>query len=148
MGAPARTRSVVGAVALAGGLLLAGCGGGTTAATAPAGPSAGAAAWDPPRPAGVSDADWAVYGQDPAAKASAQLAANCRHFTAADAATIGSLVAGAPGSTVEQWTAWFDHMTAYAAPLCAALPAASQPAGGASAPAPAKGLGGKRSTYG
>jgi hypothetical protein len=110
-------------------------------------PSSEPCAGTPPPPAGVSDADWAVYGQDPAAKAPAQLAANCRHFTAADAATIGSLVAGAPGSTAEQWTAWFDHMTAYAAPLCAALPAASQPAAGASVPAPAKGLGAGRSTY-
>ena len=140
-----RALAVACSLAAAGTLLLAACGTSTTAATptasAPsaAAPSAAAGAWNPPRPTGMTDAMWADYSKDPAGLSPARLAAGCASVARPTPAEIDQgLLQQAPGSTPEQWNAYYDFVLAYAAPLCAALPAT----------APVKGLGSKRTTYG
>ena len=142
------TRAVAAACSLAaaGILLLAACGSATTAAANPtaagpstAAPSPAAGAWDPPRPTGMTGAAWAGYSKDPAALSPARLAAGCAGVSRPTPAEIArDLLPHSPGSTPEEWNAYYDFVLAYAAPLCAALPTT----------APVKGLGGRRTSYG
>ena len=135
-----RAVAVACSLTAAGTLLLAACGTTTTAAApSAASPSAAAGTWNPPRPTGITDATWADYSKDPAALSPARLAAGCASVARPTPDQIDhDLLPQAPGSTPEQWNAYYDFVLAYAAPLCAALPTT----------APVKGLGSRRSAYG
>lgn len=127
-------------LAAAGALFLAGCGG-SSSATAESG-------WSPPRPSGVPDEAWATV-VDPVSLPGEELAGGYCQMVKPAPAEVGATALEYPGATVEEFNAYYDYVIAYVAPLCAALPAASQSAGaGTSSPAPIKGLGGRRTTVG
>ena len=157
--------SFVGSVALAGTIMLAGCGGGSTSATSPAAAtsSVSAARFDPPRPSGVRDEDWAniVRESDPstyrerfASRTSEVNVERCRipyaSLTADDlAAEATNSVALAPGSTVEEWTAVLEYVIAaqeaygfgtVRSELCSAVPSPAADGGSAAAVVGVKGL--------
>ena len=91
-------------VVVCGVVLLAGCGG-TSSASAEAG-------WNPPRPTGVPDAKWAtVVDADPASLAGEDLA--------------GAYCQAVKPESAEEFNEFYDYVLAYVAPLCAALPLAS-----------------------
>ena len=150
-----RTVAIIGSLALTGTIVLAGCGGGSTAATSPtAGASASSSAFvfDPPRPAGIADSDWPamVADIDPsgirarfADRTPEENAERCQTpyspMTADQIATnAAGLIDQFSGSTVEEWTALLEYANAASeeygfeavrAELCAALPPmASSPA--------------------
>ena len=121
--------AVVGSLALTGTTMLAGCGGGSTAATSPqAGTMASDSVvmFDPPRPGGIADKDWAdmVRDSDPstyrerfAARTPEVNTERCRipyRLLADDelAAEATVSVGIAPGSTVEEWTALIEYVMA------------------------------------
>ncbi len=128
-----KAAGVIGSLAITATLLLAGCGGSSTADT----PSA-AASWNPPRPTGISDAFWADnYASDPALTPE-RLANACRLNKPLTPEEIESVVGVYPGSTAEEWTAYADYAFAYLTPLCANLPsgaaaASTEPSAEASA---------------
>lgn len=125
-----KAAAVIGSLAITATLLLAGCGGNSTAAA----PSA--AAWNPPRPTGVADDLWAELSKDPTAKDPAVLAEACTTLAPMSASDIDAFVAGVVGSTPEEWKAYGDYVFAYLTPLCASLPAgaaATEPSAEASA---------------
>jgi hypothetical protein len=113
-----KAAAVIGSLAITATLLLAGCGGSSTADT----PSA-AATWNPPRPTGIPDANWADYGKDPATLTPEQLANACsENKQPLTPELIDTVVGIHPGSTAEEWTAYADYVFAYLTPLCANLP--------------------------
>lgn len=141
--------SIGGSLALTSTIMLAGCSGGSTAATSPAAAGTTASAlvsrFDPPRPGGISDKDWSemVRGSDPstyrerfAARTPEVNAERCRILYAplTDdelAAEAAASVRLAPGSTVEEWTAVMEYVIAaqeasgfgtMRSELCSALP--------------------------
>ena len=111
-------KAVLGSVAVCGVLLLAGCGGTSSAE----------AGWNPPRPTGVPDEQWATV-VDPASLPVEVLAGGyCPAVkpgsNVIDANVIDAKVKKYPGATIEEVGAFFDYVVAYVAPLCAALPQA------------------------
>jgi len=90
-----KAAGVIGSLAITATLLLAGCGGSSTADA----PSA-AASWNPPRPTGVPDEDWADYGQDPATYSPEYLARACSENPPFPLAQIDQFVNGYVGSRV------------------------------------------------
>ena len=121
-------------LAAAGVLFLAGCGG-SGSATVESG-------WSPPRPSGVPDEQWATV-VDPASLPQEELGGGYCQMVKPAPVEVDATALEYPGATVEEFNAYYDYVIAYVAPLCAALPAASQAAGaGTSSSAPVKGLGG------
>ena len=112
-----KAAAVIGSLAITATLLLAGCGGSSTAEA----PSA--AAWDPPRPTGIADDLWASMSEDPAATDPAVLAQACTDLAPMSASDIDGAISLSEGSTPEEWQAWGDYVLAYLTPLCASLPA-------------------------
>ena len=129
--------AVIGVLALTGTVVLAGCGGSTSAttsaATAPAESAAAAGSmpaesadgFDPPRPTGIPDEGWAELTAqlDPAntrarfeAKTPEEQAKQCQEPYPVSAEVLAAAAAdGAEqvaGSTVEEWTALFDYKVA------------------------------------
>ena len=132
----------VGALALTATTLLTGCGSKSTTATAASTPaatmpvesaaaesmpaeSAAAAAFDPPRPTGFTDTDWADFTArlDPAgararfeAKTPEEQAKQCKEPYPPSADQLAQASAGLTeqiqGSTVEEWTAVWDYKLA------------------------------------
>ena len=133
--------AIFGSLAISGALLLAGCGGSSTATT----PSAGAASsaadpavaasaapsvgteWNPPRPSGLEDDLWASIATDPAASIDTpeKLAKDCPSLKPATATEIDMFVEMAPKSNAQEWTTYFDYFYAYATQLCANAPESS-----------------------
>lgn len=130
----AKTGLALGLLTLASSLLLAACGGGSTAAdSAPASsapsvaassaPSVAASSEDagPPRPTGMSDDDWALilgsldpdaYRERLLSKTPDELATSCQMPAITDEdrqAAADSGVVQFPGSTVEEWMALYDY---------------------------------------
>jgi len=118
--------AVVGSAAVCGVLLLAGCGSGTVASA----PTAAAkdAEWNPPRPTGVPDEEWATV-VDPASLPVEDLAGGFCQVVKPTPAEVEANVTQYPGSTVEELNAYYDYVIAYVAPLCADLPPATAPKG-------------------
>lgn len=127
--APRTCMTVVGSLALASALLLAGCGGSSAEPSASAaasseamasGPAIGSGDFDPPRPTGVPDSDWAAYltTWDPTGFMEGSDEEILAEYCAKDEATvreetIGGLPENAaaeyPDSTLQEWTAFFDY---------------------------------------
>ncbi len=107
-------KAVLGSVAACGVLVLAGCGG-STSATADAG-------WNPPRPTGVTDEKWAAAIEDPATLSVDMLGFNYCPAVKPTSAEVEAKVLEYPGSTVAELNAYYEYVTAYVAPLCADLP--------------------------
>ena len=144
--------AIIGSLAISSALLLGGCGGNSTAGAtsaaassaavaAPASAAAVAAAvaaaasaaatsagpvaatdWNPPRPTGISDADWARYGKDPATLTPQQLEKSCSENKPATPEQVDSITDMYVGSTAEEWTAYADYYMAFYTQLCANTP--------------------------
>ncbi len=129
--------TIIGSLAISSALLLGGCGGSSTAgATSAAASSAAVAAaasagatsagtvtatdWNPPRPTGIPDANWADYGKDPATLTPERLACNDNKPVTPE--QVDSLVAMYVGSTAEEWTAYADYYLAFVTQLCVNAP--------------------------
>jgi hypothetical protein len=128
--------AVLGVLALTGTVVLAGCGGSTSATTpaasapaesAPATsmPAGGTDGFDPPRPTGIPDEGWAdlTAQLDPAgtrarfeAKTPEEQAKQCQEPYPVPAEVLAAAAADSAeqvaGSTVEEWTALFDYKVA------------------------------------
>ena len=106
---------VMSSIAVCAALLLAGCGGSSSASSN--------AGWNPPRPSGVPDATWeTIMKVDPASLSAADLEGEYCHTVKPSAAEAESNAQEYPGATVEQLNAYYDYVIAYVTPLCAALP--------------------------
>jgi len=142
--------AIIGSLAISSALLLAGCGGNSTAeatsaaassaATSAAASSAAVAAaasaaaasagpvaateWNPPRPTGVPDDLWASISADPAASIDTpeKLAKSCQGLKPTTPNDIEMFVELAPGSNAQDWTAVFDYAYAYYTQLCVNAP--------------------------
>jgi hypothetical protein len=111
-------KAVLGSVAVCGVLLLAGCGG-SSSATADSG-------WNPPRPSGVPDEKWAtVVEGDPAALPVEELSGGYCQAVKPESAEVDAKVQEYPGATVEEFNDFYDYLLTYVAPLCADLPTAT-----------------------
>ena len=106
-------KAVLGSVAVCGVLLLAGCGG-SSSATADSG-------WNPPRPSGVPDEKWDGI-DDPATLSNFDLAAGYCQVGRLTATQMDAKVQEYPGSTVDELNAYYDYVEVYVEPLCEALP--------------------------
>ena len=104
-------KAVLGSVAVCGVLLLAGCGG----------PSSAEAGWNPPRPSGVPDATWDGI-DDPATLSNFDLAAGYCQVDRPTSAGLDAKVQEYPGSTVDELNAYYDYVEVYVKPFCEALP--------------------------
>ena len=113
-------KAVLGSVAVCGVLLLAGCGG-STSATADAG-------WNPPRPTGVPDEKWASV-VDPASLPVEDLADGYCQAVKPEPAEVDAKALEYPGSTAEEFDAFYDYVMAYVAPMCADLLPTTGPKG-------------------
>jgi|GEM_PF-4861411 len=140
---PLKAVGTLGGLALAGALLLTACGGGSGTASSVAASSAPSAAssqaFEPPRPTGISDDDWAMilgsfdpdaYREKLLSKTPEELAASCERpaMTDEDAqASAESGVAQYPDSTVDEWLALYAYvlpsMQAVKDEVCASAPA-------------------------
>ena len=115
-------KAVLGSVAVCGVLLLAGCGG-SSSATADSG-------WNPPRPTGVPDDKWAtVVDADPAALPDRDLAGGYCQAVQPAPDEIDAKAQEYPGATAGEVSAFYEYVLAYVAPLCDALPPATGPKG-------------------
>ena len=115
-------KAVLGSVAVCGVLLLAGCGG-SSSATADSG-------WNPPRPTGVPDDKWAtVVDADPAALPDQDLAGGYCQAVQPAPDEIDAKAQEYPGATAGEVSAFYEYVLAYVAPLCDALPPATGPKG-------------------
>ena len=115
-------KAVLASVAVCGVLLLAGCGG-SSSATADSG-------WNPPRPTGVPEEKWAtVVDADPASLPVEELADGYCQAVKPAPAEVDAKALEYPGATVEEFNAYYDYVIAYVAPLCADLPPATGPKG-------------------
>ena len=129
--------AIIGSLAISSALLLGGCGGNSSAETTsaaassvaePAGAASGgdvaATEWNPPRPSGVEDDVWASMGADPAASLDTpeKLAKSCQGLNPPSPSDIDAIVAMAPGSNAQEWTAFGDYMYSYATQFCANAP--------------------------
>jgi len=119
--------AVVGSAAVCGVLLLAGCGSGTEA-SAPTVAAAADAEWNPPRPTGVPDEEWATV-VDPASLPLEDLDGGFCQAVKPTPAEVEANVTQYPGTTVEELNAYYDYVIAYVAPLCAVLPPTTDPKG-------------------
>ena len=119
--------AVVGSAAVCGVLLLGGCGSGTVA-SAPTVAAAADAEWNPPRPTGVPDEEWATV-VDPASLPVEDLAGGFCQAVKPTPAEVEANVTESPGTTVEELNAYYDYVIAYVAPLCAVLPPTTDPKG-------------------
>ena len=124
-----RTATAIGTFAIAGALMLAGCGGSSTSAsptevtsTAPVAD----AGWSPPKPTGVTDQLWANFTEDPATLTGDALSSTCTGLVPPTTNDVAGLVAMAPASKAEEWTALYDYLLAYIAPLCANVAPAAE----------------------
>ncbi len=113
-------KAVLGSVAVCGVLLLAGCGG-SSSATAEA-------VWNPPRPTGVPDEKWASV-VDPASLPDEDLAGGYCQMVKPAPAEVDAKALEYPGATAQEFNAYYDYVIAYVAPLCDALPPATGPKG-------------------
>ena len=121
-------KAVLGSVAVCGVLLLAGCGG-SSSATADSG-------WNPPRPTGVPDDKWAtVVDADPAALPDQDLAGGYCQAVKPEPAEVDAKALEYPGASAEEFNMFYDYVLAYVAPLCAALPPATGAKGAKRIPA-------------
>ena len=101
-------RAALGAVAVCGALLVAGCS---------SSPSADAG-WNPPRPTGVPDEKWAtVVDADPASLPGEELAGGYCQAVKPEPAEVDAKALEYPGATVEEFNAYYDYVVAYVAPL-------------------------------
>ena len=115
-------KAVLGSVAVCGVLLLAGCGG-SSSATADSG-------WNPPRPTGVPDDKWAtVVDADPASLPDQDLAGGYCQAVQPAPDEIDAKAQEYPGATAGEVSAFYEYVLAYVAPLCDALPPATGPKG-------------------
>ena len=115
-------KTVLGSAAMFGVLLLAGCGG-SSSATADSG-------WNPPRPTGVPDEKWAtVVDADPASLPGEDLSGGYCQAVKPEPAEVDAKALEYPGSTAEEFDAFYDYVMAYVTPLCDALPPATGPKG-------------------
>ena len=111
-------KAVLGSVAVCGVLLLAGCGG-SSSATAEA-------VWNPPRPTGVPDEKWAtVVDADPASLPDEDLAGGYCQMVKPAPAEVDAKALEYPGATAQEFNAYYDYVIAYVAPLCVDLPPAT-----------------------
>ena len=104
-------KAALGSAAVCGLLLLAGCGGSSSAE----------AGWNPPRPTGVPDEKWESI-DDPATVSTFDLAAGYCQVARPTSAGIDAKVQEYPGSTADELNAYYDYVEAYVKPLCEALP--------------------------
>ena len=138
-----RAVAIVGSLAISGALLLAGCGGGSTAAApSSAAPSAAASTaadpavaastgpgvgteWNPPRPTGVPEDLWATMAADPATMMTTpeELAKGCKGLKPPSPTDLEMFVELTPGSNAQEWTDFYDYAIAYTTPLCENAPA-------------------------
>ena len=109
-------KAVLGSVAVCGVLLLAGCGG-SSSATAEA-------VWNPPRPTGVPDEKWASV-VDPASLPDEDLAGGYCQMVKPAPAEVDAKALEYPGATAQEFNAYYDYVIAYVAPLCVDLPPAT-----------------------
>ena len=115
-------KTVLGSAAMFGVLLLAGCGG-SSSATADSG-------WNPPRPTGVPDEKWAtVVDADPASLPGEDLSGGYCQAVKPEPAEVDAKALEYPGSTAQEFDAFYDYVLAYVTPLCDALPPATGPKG-------------------
>ena len=115
-------KTVLGSAAMLGVLLLAGCGG-SSSATADSG-------WNPPRPTGVPDEKWAtVVDADPASLPGEDLSGGYCQAVKPEPAEVDAKALEYPGSTAQEFDAFYDYVLAYVTPLCDALPPATGPKG-------------------
>ena len=113
-------KAVLGSVAVCGVLLLAGCGG-SSSATAEA-------VWNPPRPTGVPDEKWASV-VDPASLPDEDLAGGYCQMVKPAPVEVDAKALEYRGATVEEFNAFYDYVIAYVAPLCADLLSTTGPKG-------------------
>ena len=109
-------KAVLGSVAVCGVLLLAGCGG-SSSATAEA-------VWNPPRPTGVPDEKWASV-VDPASLPDEDLAGGYCQMVKPAPVEVDAKALEYPGATAQEFNAYYDYVIAYVAPLCVDLPPAT-----------------------
>ena len=109
-------KAVLGSVAVCGVLLLAGCGG-SSSATAEA-------VWNPPRPTGVPDEKWASV-VDPASLPVEDLAGGYCQMVKPAPVEVDAKALEYPGATAQEFNAYYDYVIAYVAPLCVDLPPAT-----------------------
>lgn len=103
-------------------LVLAGCSG-TSGSVADAG-------WAPPRPTGVTNEKWAsVVDADPASLPVEDLAGGYCQAVKPAPDEINAKAQEYPGATGAEFSAFYDYVIEYVAPLCAALPPATGPKG-------------------
>ena len=113
-------KTVLGSAAVCGVLLLAGCGGTSSAE----------AGWNPPRPTGVPDEKWAtVVDGDPALLPGEDLAGGYCQAVKPEPAEVDAKALEYRGATVEEFNAFYDYVIAYVAPLCADLLPTTGPKG-------------------
>ena len=119
-------KAALGSAAVCGLLLLAGCGGSSSAE----------AGWNPPRPTGVPDEKWAtVVDADPAALPDQDLAGGYCQAVKPEPAEVDAKALEYPGASAEEFNMFYDYVLAYVAPLCAALPPATGAKGAKRIPA-------------
>ena len=109
-------KAVLGSVAVCGVLLLAGCGG-SSSATAEA-------VWNPPRPTGVPDEKWASV-VDPASLPDEDLAGGYCQMVKPAPVEVDAKALEYPGATAQEFNTYYDYVIAYVAPLCVDLPPAT-----------------------
>ena len=115
-------KAVLGSAAVCGVLLLAGCGG-SSSATADSG-------WNPPRPTGVPDETWAsVVDADPASLPVEELAEGYCQAVKPEPAEVDAKALEYPGATAQEFSAYYDYVISYVAPLCADLLSTTGPKG-------------------
>ena len=115
-------KTVLGSAAMLWVLLLAGCGG-SSSATADSG-------WNPPRPTGVPDEKWAtVVDADPASLPGEDLSGGYCQAVKPEPAEVDAKALEYPGATAGEVSAFYEYVLAYVAPLCDALPPATGPKG-------------------
>ena len=119
-------KAALGSVAVYGVLLLAGCGGSSSATTD--------LGWNPPRPSGVPDEKW-VTVVDPASLPQQELAGGYCQMVKPAPAEVDAKAMEYPGATVEEFNAYYDYVIAYVAPLCADLPTETGAKGAKAMPA-------------
>ena len=107
-------------LAAAGVLFLAGCGG-SGSATAESG-------WNPPRPSGVPDEQWATV-VDPASLPQEELGGGYCQMVKPAPVEVDAKALEYPGATAEEFDAFYDYVMAYVAPMCADLLPTTGPKG-------------------
>ncbi len=121
-------KAVLGLVAVCGFLLLAGCGGSSSANTD--------SGWNPPRPTGVPDEKWAtVVDGDPSLLPGEDLAGGYCQAVKPEPAEVDAKGLEYPGATAQEFNAYYYCILAYVAPLCADLPPATGAKGARAMPA-------------